>query len=154
MALLTPWPSIRQALIRLLRANLVLEDEIDGRWAQGFNPQQTDFPLGTITMHYAPSAYDWTGRVVFVGVDVIVWAKAVDDADRIFQLAFSTLQDARLELTGQTSLQCRFLSDIALSDVDAGGNTVFSSGGVLEIRVAQSSPTLSTLTFTGDSTIA
>ena len=154
MALITPWPGIRQALLRLLRANLVLEGGLLGDWQQSFSPFQTDYPFGTVTLHYAPSAYDWTGRVVFVGVDVIIWAKDQGEADSLFALAFGTLQDARLELTGQTSLQCRLQSDISLQDVDAGGNTIFEVGGVFEIRVAQSSPTLSTLIFTGDSTIA
>jgi len=56
MALLTPWPSVRQAIIRQLRSNLVLAAELSGDWSEGFAPQGTAYPLGTIGLQYAPSA--------------------------------------------------------------------------------------------------
>ena len=154
MALLTPWPSIRQALIRQLRSNLVLAAGLSGDWSEGFAPQGTDYPLGVIALQYAPSAYDWSGRVVFVGVSVFVFAKTSGEAASLYQLAFTTLQDARLTLTGQTSLQCRQTSDISLQDVDAEGKAIYQAGGVFEVRVAQSNPALRTLTFTADMTVA
>jgi len=154
MALVTPWPSIRQALLRLLRANLVLKASLLGGWAEGFAPEETAWPRGLISLHYAPSFYDSTGRVAFIGADVLIFSKDQGEAASLYQLAFTTLQDARLTLAGQTSLQCRQTSDISLQDVDAEGNAVYEVGGVFEIRVAQSNPTLSTLVFTADSTIS
>ena len=155
MALLTPWPSIRQALLRQLRSNLVLKAGLSGDWSEGFAPQKTVYPLGVISLHYAPQMYDWTGRVSFIGVDVFVFSKDQGEAASLYQLVFSTLQDARLDLpTGLTSLQCRNTSDISLQDVDTEGKAIYQVGGVFEVRVAQSNPALSTITFTADSTIA
>ena len=70
MALVTPWPSYRQALIRQLRSNLVLKDALLGDWSEGFAPQDTDYPLGVISLHFAPAEYDWTGMVKVIGFDV------------------------------------------------------------------------------------
>ena len=154
MGLVTPWPSVRQALVRHLRSNLVLAASLPGDWSEGFAPQKTDYPLGVYALHYAPSAYDWSGRVVFLGVDVVIFSKDQGEAASLYSLVFSTLQDAKLTLTGQTSLQCRQTSDISLQDVDAEGKAIYETGGVFEVRVAQSTATLATLTVTADSTIS
>lgn len=154
MALVTPWPSVRQAFIRHLRSNLVLAEGLLGDWSEGFAPEGTAFPRGTISLQYAPSAYDWSGRVAFIGVTVMVYSKDSGQAASLYQLAFTSLQDAKLTLAGQTSLQCRQTSDIALQDVDAEGKAIYQTGGVFEVRVAQSNPALRTLTFTADMTVA
>jgi hypothetical protein len=105
-------------------------------------------------LHYAPALYDWTGVVNILGVDALIFAKTQGDAASIFQLVFTTLQDQRLTVTGQTSLSCRFSSSLSLQDEDPQGKPIFEVGGVLEIRVAQSNPALGSLVFTADSDIA
>jgi len=152
--LVSPWPSVRQALIRQLRSNFVLAAELLGDWSEGFAPQKTSYPLGVLSLHYAPSMYDWSGVVTIIGVDVFVYAKDQGQAASLDQLVFSTLQDAALVVTGQTSLMCRRSSSISLQDVDAEGKAVYQTGGVYEIRVAQTNPTLRAISFTVDSTIA
>ena len=159
MALVIPWPSVRQAFIRQLRSNLVLKDQLPGDWSEGFAPQNIDgstilpYPLGILQLHYAPAAYDWTGVVNILGVDVFVFSKDQAEAASLYQLAFTTLQDQRLTVTGQTSLSCRQTSSISLQDVDAKGKPIFEVGGVFEVKVAQSNPALRTLTFTADADI-
>jgi hypothetical protein len=154
MALVTSWPSVRQALLRQLRANLVLEDQLKGDWSEGFAPSGTAFPRGVISLHYAPAQYDWSGVVNILGVDVLIFSKDAGDAASIFQLAYTTLQDQRLTVTGQTSLSCRFSSSLSLQDEDAQGKPIYESGGVLEVMVAQSNPALRSLVFTADSTLS
>jgi hypothetical protein len=154
MPLVTPWPSVRQALIRTLRSNLVLAAELPGDWGEGFDPQDATYPLGVIALHYDPVMYDWTGQVALVGVDVLVFSKSTGEASRLAQLAYTSLHDARLNVSGQTSLSCRFGSGISLPDVDKEGKAVYAEGGVYEVRVAQSNPQLRTLAVTLDSTIA
>jgi len=152
---ITPaWPSVRQALLRQLRSNLVLEAGLLGDWSQGFAPQGTKYPLGVLSLHYDPSFYDWTGRTVILGVDVLIFSKKQDEAASLYSLAFTSLQDAKLTLTGQTSLSCRQTSDISLQDVDTEGKAVYEVGGIFEVRVAQSTAATATLTFTGDMTVA
>ena len=154
MPLVTPWPSVRQALIRQLRSNLVLAGELPGDWGEGFDPQDAQYPLGVLSLHYDPVMYDWSGQVALVGVDAVVFSKTVGEASRLAQLVYTSLHDARLTVSGQTSLSCRFMSGISLVDVDKEGKLVYEAGGVYEVRVAQSFPTLGSLSFTADSTIA
>lgn len=151
---LPPWPSVRQAFLQQLRSNLVLKAGLPGDWSEGFAPQDTAYPLGIVALHYAPSFPDTTGRVAFIGVDVFVFAKTSGEAASLYQLAFTSLNNTKLTLAGQTSLQCRETSSISLQDVDTEGKAVYQVGGVYEVRVAQSNPTLLTLTFTADSTIS
>lgn len=155
MPLVTPWPSVRQALIQRLRSNLVLEAELLGdQWGSGFDPQDAQYPLGVLSLHYDPVMYDWSGQVALVGVDVLVFSKSVGEASRLAQLAYTSLHDARLTVSGQTSLSCRFMSGISIPAVDKEGKAIYSEGGIYEIRVAQSAPTPQTLAVTLDSTIA
>jgi len=154
MALVVPWPSVRQALIRQLRANLVLKDQLLGDWSEGFAPSGTAFPRGIVQLHYAPALLDWTGVVNIVGVDVLIFAKTKEDADSAFQLVFTTLNNQRLTVTGQTSLSCLYTSGLSLQDEDAQGKPIFEVGGVFEIKVAQSNPVLRSVVFTADSDIA
>ena len=151
--LVTPWPSLRQALIRRLRSNLVLKAELLGDWAEGVDPQKAAYPLGLIALHYAPVEYDWSGQVVIAGVDVFVLAKTSGEAGSLDQLAYSTLQNAALDPTGQTSLSCRRLSSISLVSPSEEGATIYQEGGIYEVRLEQSNPTLQTLSITADSTI-
>ena len=140
MTLVTPWPSVRQALMRQLRANLVLKDLLLGDWSEGLAPETTPFPRGIIALHYAPSFYDWTGAVTELGVDVFVFSRDTGEAASLDQLVFTTLQDAKLVVTGQTSLTCRRISSLSLVDDDAEGKAVYQAGGVYEVWVAQSNP--------------
>lgn len=154
MALVIPWPSYRQALVQQLRSNLVLKGELLGDWSEGFAPQKTPYPLGVISLHYAPAEYDWTGMVTVIGFDVFVFSKKdIGEADSLDQLVFDTLQDARLYPAGQTSLTCRRTSSISLTDEDAAGNPVWQVGGTWQAITAQSNPTFRSLPFTIDATI-
>jgi hypothetical protein len=154
MSLVTPWPSVRQAFIRQLRSNLVLEAGLPGDWSEGFAPPKTAYPLGVVALHYAPSFPDTTGRTIYLGVDVFIFAKDQAGAASLYQLAFDSLNNTLLALTGQTSLQCRETSSISLQDVDTEGKAVYQVGGVYEVRVSQGNPALRTIVITADSTIA
>lgn len=155
VGLVDPWPYVRQALIRTLRSNLVLEDELSGDWSEGVAPKDTPFPRGIISLHFSPFEYDWTGFTALCGVDVAVFSKSKDQADSLNQLVFSTLQDAQLDVAGQTSLTCRRVSSFHLTDpAPDGTETTFEEGGVYGILTPQSSPRLRTLETTLTSTIA
>jgi hypothetical protein len=153
MALIVPWQPVRQALIRALRANLVLAAELTGDWSEGAAPPDTDYPLGVIALVPSPSLYDWSGVVHDLLVDIVIFARDQGDAASIDQLVFTTLQDARLAVTGLTSLGCRRTGSLSLQDVDDQGTSVYEVGGTWRIRVSQSNPGVQTLIVTGDSTI-
>jgi hypothetical protein len=155
VGLVDPWPYVRQALIRALRSNLVLKDELLGDWSEGVAPQGTPFPRGIIQLHYSPFEYDWTGFVSICGVDVGVFAKTQGEAASLNQLVFTALQDARLDVAGQTSLTCRRMSTFSLTEPAPDGlETTFQEGGIYAVLAPQSNPALRTLAVTMTSTIA
>ncbi len=163
MALVDPWVYIRQALVRQLRSNLVLKDELPGDWSEGVAPKDTPFPRGIIQLHYSPNEYDWTGFITIAGVDVSVFSESQDEAASLNQLVFTSLQDVRLDLSGNgslpvnglTSLTCRRVSTYSLVEPAAAGTlpSVFQEGGVYSVTVAQSNPTRGSVTVTMTSTI-
>lgn len=155
VGLVDPWPYVRQALIRTLRSNLVLKDELSGEWSEGVAPKDTPFPRGIVQLHYAPVEYDWTGFVAICGVDVAVFSKDKSEADRLNQLVYSTIQDVGLDVAGQTSLTCRRVSSFHLTEpAPEGTETVFQEGGIYSILTPQTNPRLRTLDVTMTSTIA
>ena len=154
MALNLPWQSVRQAMIRALRANLVLAAALPGDWSEGAAPRETPYPLGVIALVPSPAVYDWSGVVWDLLVDVMIFSYDQGEAASLDQLAFTTLQDVVLAVTGLTSLTCRRIGSLSLQDVDDKGQAVYQSGGTFRVRVAQSNPVLQTLIVTGDSTIA
>jgi hypothetical protein len=149
MSLVTPWPSVRQAVVRALRANLVLADQMpeDRDWNEGSSPQGTPFPHGVYSLAYGPPEYDWTGVVHLIGVDVVVYSTDQGEAASLDQLVFITLQDARLAVTGLTTLSCRRIGIISLTDADATGRKVYVLGGTYQLRVSQSNPIKRELSF-------
>lgn len=152
--MVSPWPSVRQALIRQLRANVPLSAALKGDWSEGFAPQQTAYPLGIIALAYQPVDYDWTGQVAIFGVDVSVYSKDQGEAASLDQLVFATLQDAPLAVTGQTSLRCRLVSGRSLVELDEEGRAIFRTGGLYEVWASQEKPAARTLTFTLDVSVA
>lgn len=155
MALESPWPSIRQAVIRQLRSNLVLKDLLLGDWSEAVAPKDTPFPRGIIQLHYAPIERDWTGFVAISGFDVVVFSKDRSEADSLAQLVFTSLNNVRLTVAGQTSLSCLFVSSYDVTEpAPEGTETVFAPGAIYVILTAQSNPTIRSLSVTMDSTIA
>lgn len=150
----SPWPSVRQALIRQLRANVPLTAALKGDWSEGFAPQKTQYPLGVIALVYNPADYDWTGEVDIFGVDVSVFSKDQGEAASLDQLVYATLQDAPLVVSGQTSLRCRRVSGRSLVDLDEEGRAIYRVGGLWEIWTSQQRPTTRTLSVTLDLTVA
>lgn len=154
IAVVDPWPYVRQALVRTLRSNLVLKDQLLGDWSEGVAPQNTAFPRGVFSLHYAPVERDWTGLVAICGVDVVVFSKDQGEAARLASLAFTSLHQVRLDVTGQTSLQCAFVSDIYLTDAAPDGTeTTYEAGGVYAILAPQSNPVAHSLSLPMTSTI-
>lgn len=153
VALIDPWQPVRTALIRALRANLPLAAELTGDWSEGAAPPSTEYPLGIIALVPSPSNHDWSGVVHDLLVDVVVFSRDQDQAARLSQLVFTTLQDYLLPLTGLTSLGCRRTGPLSLQDVDDQGTAIYEVGGTWRIRVAQSNPALQTLSTTGSMTI-
>lgn len=154
VGLVDPWVYVRQAVVRQLRSNLVLEDELTGDWSLDVAPEGTPFPRGVYSLQYLPFEYDWSGFVAICGVTVAVFSEDSGQAASLNQLVFTTLQDARLNVAGQTSLTCRRVSTASLTDpAPEGKPTVYEELGIYAILAPQSNPVQRTLTGTLTSTI-
>jgi hypothetical protein len=152
--LIAPLQPVRQAILRALRANLVLKAALPGDWSEGAAPPKTARPLGVIALVPSPALYDWTGVIYDLVVDVAVFSEDAGEAASLDQLVFTTLQGTRLAVTGLTSLSVQRLGVLALEDVDEKGTSVFMAGASWRIRVSQSNPVAQSLVVTVNSTIA
>jgi hypothetical protein len=154
MAMVDPWPSVRQAVIRQLRSNLVLKDQLPGDWSNGVAPADTPFPRGVIQLHYGPVERDWTGFTALLGFDIVVFAEDQGVAASLTQLVFTSLNNTGLDVAGQTSLSCLFVSTFDVTEpAPEGTDTVFAPGAIYAVRTAQSNPVNRTLSVTLTSTI-
>ena len=154
VATVDPWPYVRQALVRTLRSNLVLEAGLSGGWTEGVAPLNAEFPRGVYSLHYAPIERDWTGFTAICGVDVVVFAKSSGEAASLAGLVYTSLNNVRLDVPGQKSLQSTFVSDIYLTEpAEEGMTTTYEAGGIYAILAPQSSSTNRTLSVTMTSTI-
>lgn len=129
---------LKQALVRTLRASATLKAALTGDIHEGFAPPKTRMPFLTYNIHYATSWYQWGSMVMEVGVDIFVFAENSVDADNIDALVFSTLQDAKLEVSGQSTLICRRVSSMSLPDSNEEGKKIYQVGGIYEIWTDQS----------------
>jgi hypothetical protein len=141
------WPKVRRGIVRALRSNLELSRLLVGDWSEGIAPIGTQLPYGIYSLAAAPTIYDWTGRIVEVLADVVVFARSKGDAASINQLVLATLQDAKLQVPELTVLSVRHTGIISMADVDAEGKIVYEEGGSYFIRVAQSAQTANSMTL-------
>lgn len=130
---------IIQALVQKLRANATLKAALQGDIHEGFAPQGTKRPFVLFSLHYAPIEYDFSSLMYETGVDVFVVADNPVDARNIDALVFTTLQDSEstLSVTGQSTLICRRVSELTLTDVSEEGRKIYQVGGVWEIWTDQ-----------------
>src|SRR5215471_3322270 len=102
MSLVLPWQPFRTALVRALRDNLVLKDELVGEWSEGAAPSGTAFPHGVYSQVFSVVDPDWTGESDLVAADVVVFSEDQGEAASLAQSVHTTLTTQRLNVTGLT----------------------------------------------------
>lgn len=128
---------IIQAVVQTLRANLTLKAAVSGFY-EGMAPRGVRRPFVIYQVAYAPYHYDWSGVTLVVGMDVFVIAENSVDARNIDGLVQQALQDAALQVTGQSTLICRRMADVVIPpDLDGEGKKIYQVGGTYEIWTAQ-----------------
>lgn len=144
---------IKQALVQALRANAALKAVVTGDIHEGFAPPKTKFPHIVYSIAYAPIDYLWGSMMMELGVDVVVFAENSVDADNIDALVFTTLHDAELRVTEQSTLICRRVSSISLPESNEEGKKIYQVGGTYEIWTDQPLPTRTTQTLSADAVL-
>lgn len=144
---------IKQALVRTLRNNTTLKAALVGDIHEGFAPVKTRYPFLVYSIHYAPVWYTWDSMETEVGIDVFVFSESSVEADNLDALVFTTLQDATLDVNGQSTLICRRVSSLSLPDSNEEGRKIYQVGGIYEIWTDQPSSSKVTRTAKADAVI-
>ena len=139
---------VKQALVHYLRASEELKALVTSKgFHEGPAPSKATYPFITYHVHYAPMNYTWTSVTHEVGFDVFGWSENSVEADNLDQLLLILLQDAELEVEGQSTLICRRLSSLSLPQFDDEGKKIYQAGGIYEVWTDQ--PLLVRATQTG-----
>lgn len=127
---------IKQALVATLRGNTPLKDAINGIY-EGFAPVKTKYPFITYNFAAAPYDFAWGSVMIQVLVDIYIFSENSVEANNLDALVLSTLHDAALVVTGQSTLFCRRDSDLSDTDVDEEGKKIYQVGGSYSIWTDQ-----------------
>lgn len=128
-----------QAVVQTLRANATLKAAVSGFY-EGLAPRGVRRPFVIYQMVYAPYTYDFgsANPILTIGLDVFVVAENSVDARNIDGLVQQALQNAALQVTGQTTLICRRVADVVIPpDLDGEGKKIYQVGGTYEIWTTQ-----------------
>ena len=126
-----------QAVVQTFRANPTLKAAVSGFY-EGLAPRGARRPFVIYQVAYAPYQYDWSGVTLMVGMDVFAIAENSVDARNIDGLVQQALQNAALQVTGQSTLICRRVADVVIPpDLDGEGKKIYQVGGTYEIWTAQ-----------------
>ena len=136
MAVTTSAP-ILQAVVQALRASVALKAAVRGEIHEGFAPQGTKKPFLVYQVHALPVDYDWSNLDYEALIDIFIYADNSVDARNIDALVFTTMQEAPLAVTGQSTLICRRIMEITHQDVSEEGKKIYQVGGVWEIQTTQ-----------------
>ena len=140
----TGLPPIKQALVRALRADAALTAKLGSgkKITEGVEPRGTNYPYVVYEVVSGLRDYDWTNMTLQMDVDV--WSVSTEqvDAHDVDQLVNDVLEDANLDSfledsSGQTTLYCRRIGDLSLTDEDGAGNPVYRMGGIYRIWTDQ-----------------
>lgn len=128
---------------------------LTGKWLfDGFAPAKKPYPF--ITYQFLPSSrsYPWGSVMTLAAVDVKAFSTNSVEADNLFALCASVLDDALLEIAGQTSLICRRVADLGGPDVDEEGQKIFMVGGTYLIWTDQPLSRRIEASFTVDAVVS
>jgi hypothetical protein len=131
---------VKRAVVQVLRASPSLVSAIRGGIHEGIAPRKVRYPFIVYQLVAAPYSYDWTGVIIQTLIDVSVYAENPVDANNIDALIAGALNEAVLNVDGQTNLLCRRVADLPTGpDIDSEGKRIYQIGGSYSIWTDQSS---------------
>lgn len=129
---------IKRAIVQKLRATPALVAAIAGGIHEGIAPRKVEYPFIVYQLVSSPYAYDWSGAMLQTTFDVSVFAVNPVEANNLDALITGALNEAVLNVDGQTNLLCRRIADLPTGpDVDAAGRRVYQIGGSYAIWTEQ-----------------
>jgi hypothetical protein len=129
---------IKRAVVQTLRASPSLVSAIAGGIHEGIAPRKVKYPFIVYQLIAAPYAYDWSGVMIQTVFDVSVFAENPVDANNIDALIGSALNEAVLNVDGQSSMLCRRVADLPTGpDIDGEGKRIYQVGGSYSVWTNQ-----------------
>ncbi len=128
---------IKRALVAHLRKAQALKAALAGGIHEGFAPEKADYPFLTYQLIYAPIRRQWGAQQYLSGFDLRVFSDESVEANNIDGLVLLVLDDASLEVDGQSTLLCHRVADFGGQDVDDEGRKIYMVGGTYEVWTDQ-----------------
>lgn len=133
---------VKQALVRALRANSTLHALVGSTGInEGTEPRSVDYPYIVYSITHAYREHDGTNVSVVTDVDVWSVSDSQVQAHTLDQLVADALEEKVLDFSGlgsgQTSLLCRRIGDLSLTDVDGAGTRIYQMAGIYRIWTDQ-----------------
>jgi len=130
------------------------EVALTGQWLhEEFAPEKTKYPFITYQQIYGPLSYLWGSVLLRAGFDVKVYSENSVEANNLFALVATVLDEANLVVAGQSTLICRRVGDLTDSDVDEEGKKIYMVGATYEVWTDQPLPRPVNGSFTADAII-
>jgi len=130
------------------------ERALTGNWLhEDFAPEKTKYPFITYQQIYGPLNYLWGSVMLRAGFDVKVYSENSVEANNLFALVATVLDEASLVVAGQSTLICRRVGDLNDSDVDEEGKKIYMVGATYEVWTDQPLPRSVTGSFTANAVI-
>lgn len=128
---------IKQALVRRLRENATVKAALVGGIHEGFAPEKVRYPFLVWQLAYAPIRRQWGSQQYIAGIDIRIYADESVDIWSVDTLVLNQLDDAVLNVDGQTTLLCHRVADFSGPDVDEEGRKINMVGGTYEVWTDQ-----------------
>lgn len=128
---------IKRALVVQLRMSAALKAVLRGGIHEGFAPEKADYPFLTYQLIYSPIRRQWGAQQYISGFDIRIFSGDSVEANNIDALVLAVLDDAALDVDGQSTLLCHRVADFSVPDVDEEGRKVYVVGGTYEVWTDQ-----------------
>jgi len=131
--------AIKRALVRQLRADAGIGAAITGGIHEGIAPRKVKYPFITYSMVTAPYEYGWSSDLEIRSMwDVFAFAENPVEAHNLDSLIANALNEAPLDVDGQTVLYCRRVAEPPTGpDIDADGRRIYQVGGTYMVWTNQ-----------------
>ena len=130
--------AVVRALVQKIRADTALRASLVGGIHEGFSPEPSgSYPMAIFNPAAATYESSWTSRMIIALYDVTIYSRDPVEASNLDQSMLEQLDGAVLTPEGQTSLICRRVGDIRMTDADEEGRKVYGVGGSYEIWTGQ-----------------
>ena len=111
---------------------------IAGGIHESIAPRKVKYPFIVYTLVAAPRNYQWDGFQYHTLIDVSTFAVNPVDANNIDALISGALDEAELNVDGQTTMLCRRVADLPTGpDTDSTGRRIYQVGGSYSVWTDQ-----------------